>query len=142
MLLHDPRAIFGFADNTVCIPIVVIEEIDTFKKDPTELGRNAREVSRAIDAMRTHDHDAAEGLRELDVEIDTLEGAVAEAAMEEFHDTEMGRERVLWALAVARRLERIGDHSVDIGEQVVFIVTGEVKELIPSKAVRAGVEDS
>jgi hypothetical protein len=24
---------------------------------------------------------------------------------------------------------------------VVFIVTGEVKELVPSKAVRAGVED-
>ena len=38
------------------------------------------------------------GLRELDVEIDTLEGAVAESAMEEFHGTEGGRERVLWAL--------------------------------------------
>lgn len=52
VLLHDPRAIFGFGDNTVCIPIVVIEEIDTFKKDVTELGRNAREVTRQIDAMR------------------------------------------------------------------------------------------
>ena len=42
----------------------------------------------------------------------------------------------------ASYLERLGDHSVDIGEQVAFIVTGEVKELVPSKAVRAGVEDS
>jgi phosphate uptake regulator len=71
-------------------------------------------ASRAVHALRACDHEAAESLRELDVEIDTLEGAVAEAAMEEFHGTEGGRERVLWALAVARRLERIGDHAVGI----------------------------
>jgi phosphate transport system protein len=49
-----------------------------------------------------------------------------------------------WAsrmILVSRYLERLGDHSVDIGEQVVFIVTGEVRELVPSKAARAGVED-
>lgn len=53
VLLHDPEAIYRFEEHTVCIPIVVIEEVDTFKKDPTELGRNAREVARRIDAMRT-----------------------------------------------------------------------------------------
>ncbi len=52
ILLHNPEAIFGFADNTVWIPIVVIEEIDSFKKDGSELGRNAREVSRHLDALR------------------------------------------------------------------------------------------
>jgi len=52
ILLHDPEAIFGFTDNTVWIPIVVIEEIDTFKKDGSELGRNAREVARHLDALR------------------------------------------------------------------------------------------
>ena len=52
ILLHNPEAIFGFADNAVWIPIVVIEEIDTFKKDGSELGRNAREVARHMDALR------------------------------------------------------------------------------------------
>ncbi|MDY0062920.1 MAG: PhoH family protein [Myxococcota bacterium] len=52
VLLHDPRAIFAFADNNVIIPIFVIEEIDTFKKDLNELGRNARTVSRTLDDMR------------------------------------------------------------------------------------------
>ena len=33
VLLHDPRAMFAFGDNHVVIPIYVIEEIDTFKKD-------------------------------------------------------------------------------------------------------------
>lgn len=52
VLLHDPDAIFQFgADNIVVIPIAVIEEIDTFKKNPSELGRNARQVARHLDAL-------------------------------------------------------------------------------------------
>jgi len=53
ILLHDPEAIFGFGDNVVWIPIVVIEEVDTFKKDASELGRNAREVARHLDHLRS-----------------------------------------------------------------------------------------
>jgi len=50
VLLHDPNAISAFEDNDVIVPIHVIEEIDTFKKQVDELGRNARTVSRKIDA--------------------------------------------------------------------------------------------
>jgi len=53
VLLHDARAIYSFADNNVVIPIFVIEEIDSFKKDQTELGRNARQIARLLDAHRT-----------------------------------------------------------------------------------------
>jgi PhoH-like ATPase len=52
VLLHDARAIHAFADNNVVIPIYVIEEIDTFKKDQSELGRNARQVARLLDEVR------------------------------------------------------------------------------------------
>ena len=52
VLLHDARALYAFEDNSVVIPIYVIEEIDTFKKDQTELGRNARQVARLLDEHR------------------------------------------------------------------------------------------
>ncbi len=52
VLLHDPQAIFKFEDNELIIPIYVLEEIDRFKRDSTERGRNAREVGRLIDALR------------------------------------------------------------------------------------------
>jgi len=52
VLLHDPRAIFSFEDNDVIIPIVVIEELDKFKKGIDEIGRNARQVSRFLDEFR------------------------------------------------------------------------------------------
>ncbi len=52
VLLHDPGSIMSFQDNTVIVPIYVIEEIDHFKKEATELGRNAREVARVLDGYR------------------------------------------------------------------------------------------
>jgi PhoH-like ATPase len=52
VLIHDPRAIFQFADNEVVIPIFVLEEVDQFKKEASERGRNAREVARLLDALR------------------------------------------------------------------------------------------
>jgi PhoH-like ATPase len=52
VLLHDPRALYSFADNHVIIPIYVLEEIDSFKKDQSDLGRNAREVARQLDNCR------------------------------------------------------------------------------------------
>ena len=52
VLLHDPQALFKFQENNIIIPITVIEEIDRFKKDMNETGRNARQVSRILDAMR------------------------------------------------------------------------------------------
>ena len=54
VLLHDPRAIFHFEDNNVIIPIYVIEEIDHFKKELSERGRNAREVARCLDEFRNN----------------------------------------------------------------------------------------
>src|SRR6185437_1394274 len=62
VLLHDPRAMFSFEDNDVVIPIYVIEEIDSFKKDQSELGRNARQVSRYLDQLRD-DGSLAKGVK-------------------------------------------------------------------------------
>ncbi|MEB3235471.1 MAG: PIN domain-containing protein, partial [Cyanobacteriota bacterium] len=52
VLLHDPEALRRFEDNLVVIPIEVVEEIDRFKRDPSEKGRNARAVSRLLDEHR------------------------------------------------------------------------------------------
>jgi PhoH-like ATPase len=52
VLLFDPLAILKFGANDIVIPITVIEEIDRFKKDLNEIGRNARQVSRFLDEMR------------------------------------------------------------------------------------------
>jgi PhoH-like ATPase len=52
VLLHNPNALFAFADNHVVIPITVLEELDKFKTANNELGQNAREVARSLDRLR------------------------------------------------------------------------------------------
>src|SRR3954466_11739127 len=61
VLIHDPRALHSFGDNEVVIPIFVLEEIDQFKKESSERGRNAREVARMLDAFRAGGAHLAEG---------------------------------------------------------------------------------
>ena len=53
VLLIDPLAIMKFgSDNIVYIPLIVVEEVDRFKKDQNENGRNARHFSRLVDDLR------------------------------------------------------------------------------------------
>lgn len=52
VLVHDPKALFDFGDAIVGIPAIVLEELDHFKKEGTDKGRNTRETIRLLDALR------------------------------------------------------------------------------------------
>lgn len=52
VLLHDVKSLYAFDDNHVIIPMVVIEELDTFKSEGDNRGKCARMVSRELDALR------------------------------------------------------------------------------------------
>src|SRR5258705_7871350 len=52
VLLHNPAALFMFRDNDVIIPCDVMEELDKFKTNNDDLGRNARTVIRHLDRLR------------------------------------------------------------------------------------------
>src|SRR3954462_15902067 len=62
VLLHDPRAIFRFEDNDVVIPIYCIEEVDQFKREGSERGRNARQIARLLDGLRDDGGSLANGV--------------------------------------------------------------------------------
>ncbi|MGH7272791.1 MAG: PhoH family protein, partial [Polyangiaceae bacterium] len=62
VLLHDPNAIFRFEDNNVIIPIYVIEEVDQFKREGSERGRNARSIARLLDALRERGGSLSKGV--------------------------------------------------------------------------------
>lgn len=51
VLLHDFKCIYNFQDNDIVIPIVVLEELDRFKKGNDSLNFNARECTRELDEL-------------------------------------------------------------------------------------------
>ena len=53
VLLHSPQAMFAFGDNEVVLPLVVLDELDNFKKGSMELNRHARWVISHLDNLRS-----------------------------------------------------------------------------------------
>jgi PhoH-like ATPase len=51
VLMHDPTAIFRFAEHDIFLPMVVLEELDRSKKGSSEVARNSRQVSRFLDEL-------------------------------------------------------------------------------------------
>ncbi len=51
VLMHDPSSLFRFEEHDVYLPMMTLEELDDHKKGMTEVARNARQVSRTLDAL-------------------------------------------------------------------------------------------
>lgn len=56
VLIHDAKALFSFKGVVVGIPFIVLEELDTFKREGGEKGHNVREAIRQLDALRKKGH--------------------------------------------------------------------------------------
>src|SRR5687768_17788366 len=51
VLMHDPTSLFRFEEHDVYLPMMTLEELDNHKRGMTEVARNARQASRALDAL-------------------------------------------------------------------------------------------
>ncbi len=67
VLLHDPMSLFRFEEHDIYLPMITLEELDGHKKGMTEVARNARQVSRDLDALaedmgKREQHDPEAGI--------------------------------------------------------------------------------
>ncbi|HSI98280.1 MAG TPA: phosphate signaling complex protein PhoU [Gaiellaceae bacterium] len=96
--------------------------LDAFR----EMGQRGEEMIRvALQSLHARDAELAETLIDLDELIDRSNRRVVSRLLE------LGPESLEWglrAIVASRCLERVGDHSVDIGEQAAFLATGEFRE--------------
>jgi phosphate transport system protein len=94
-----------------------------------DMGQRAEQMIRvALDAFTDRDIERAMSLNDLDDLIDRANRHAVDDVLS-LGDSAEEREYGLRMLVISRCVERIGDHAVDIGEQVAYLVTGELREL-------------
>lgn len=52
VLVYDPESLFSFGEDTIALPMTVVEELDQFKSETTQRGFNSREIIRNLDKLR------------------------------------------------------------------------------------------
>jgi phosphate transport system protein len=132
-ILHVNLHLERMADYCVTIAklsklVPDVEPSPRFIEGFEEMGSRCEEMIRvALDSFGNRDLAMAESLVELDELIDRANRRVVERIMELGEASAM-REYGLRMVLVSRALERIGDHAVDIGEQVAYLLTAEFRE--------------
>ena len=133
-LLHILRCIERMGDQ--CVNIAKLVPLSGYEapkdKDILDaierMGQLARsQVAEAKESFATRNVDLARDLLRQDSEINLLNRKIFRRAVEVGDNLEI-REWAMFMILVARCLERIGDNTVDIAEQVVFVVTGLFRE--------------
>ena len=104
VILFDAFALLKFGDADIHIPFAVIEEVDKFKRDQGENGRNARQFSRFIDVLRN------KGSLAQGVQIDNHEAYV-------YITTDMGMSGVPAELDQAKADNRILSTAISLQKQ-------------------------
>ncbi len=134
-LLHVIRCVERMGDQ--CVNIAKLVPLSGYESpkdkqilDSIErMGQLARsQVTQAKEALGGRNVQLAQDLVRQDVEINRLNREIFKRAVEIGDDVDM-REWGMFMILVARCLERIGDNTVDIAEQVVFVVTGLFREM-------------
>jgi len=132
-LLHTNLHLERMADYAVTIAkltklVADVEGDPTMMQTLQEMGERAEEMIRvALDSLANRDLAAAESLVDLDELIDRSNRRFVDRVIEVVSEPGL-REWVLRMVLVSRTLERIGDHAVDIGEQVSYLLTAQFRE--------------
>ncbi len=130
VLLHDPECILKFPRQKIVIPLTVLEELDTMKRLPNELGKNSRAVFRFLDSIASHgDGDLHNGVK---LENGSIVSILLEVALES---------KVNLALSINDNRIILGALFLqERGEKVVF-VSKDFAARIKAEAIGLEAED-
>ncbi|WP_026497784.1 PhoH family protein [Butyrivibrio sp. WCD2001] len=127
VLIQAPHALRCFDDNDVVLPLVVLEELDTHKRDEGERGANVREVIRLLEELRK-EGDLTKG-------VELQDGAILRVE-KNYKDVELPKDMVEYKSD--NRILRVCKGLSDTHKEQVILVTKDI--LMRIKAQLLGIQ--
>lgn len=99
-------------------------------------------VRAAIDSFIDADTSLAAALDDIDDRLDDLQVSYVEAIFESHQSDNLSLRGAVQLALIGRYFERIGDHAVNIGERIIYMVTGWLPESNASARIAKRAEDA
>ena len=130
VLIQAPHALRCFDDNDVVLPLVVLEELDSHKRDEGERGANVREVIRLLEDLREKG-DLTEGVELQDGAIFRIE--------KNFRDVELPKDMVEYKSD--NRILRVCKGLSESQDKKVILVTKDILMRIKAQLLGITAQD-
>jgi PhoH-like ATPase len=140
VLMIDPTSLFRFEEHDIYLPMTTLEELDDHKKGMSEVARNARQVSRSLDALVS---DVAEDAIDLGIPLSKLGNKDAKGRL--FFQTRLQNAKLPEGLPEGKAdnqiLGVVRALAVQYPERSVVLVSKDINMRLKARAIGLPAED-
>ncbi len=124
---NDLERIADYASNIAQRFKTSSEDPNKFKYDYTSMADLAGKMLRmSLDALVGMDVDMAYDVREMDSELNLMRNEAYDTMKKDIQDHPDMVSEIINMYLISRHLERIGDHTTNIAEEVIYLIEGEI----------------
>ncbi len=100
---------------------------NTFKYDYTAMAEQAANMLKlSLDALVSMDVDMAYAVREMDREVNAMRNDAYRTMKADIRRHPAMVEEIINMYLISRHIERVGDHTKNIAEEVIYLIEGEI----------------
>ena len=100
---------------------------NSFEYDYTAMAEQAAKMLKfSLDALVSLDRDLAYKVREMDEEVNTMRNEAYRVRKDAIRKNPEQVEEIINMYLISRHIERVGDHTKNIAEEVIYLIEGEI----------------
>lgn len=124
---NDLERIADYAVNIAKRFKISAQETDRFRYDYTSMADQTGKMLRlSLDALVRMDVDMAYDVRDMDTQVNLMRNQAYDIMKKDIQTHPQMVEAIINMYLISRHLERIGDHTTNIAEEVIYLIEGEI----------------